>query len=163
MTRILFICMGNICRSPIVEAVARAEFARAGVAAEVASAGTENYHVGDRADPRAIRIAGAHGYDLTPHRARQVQRADFAHYDHLLVMDRVNLQALQRLRPDAASAAGRLFLEHAGLGADEVPDPYYGGEKDFVHVIALARKGVDAMIGALRVIDAPSRGTDGTA
>ncbi|MET0226295.1 MAG: low molecular weight phosphotyrosine protein phosphatase, partial [Dokdonella sp.] len=77
MTRILFVCMGNICRSPIVESVARLEFARAGIDAEIASAGTENYHVGQRADERAIAIAEAHGYPLAAHRARQLQRADF--------------------------------------------------------------------------------------
>ena len=147
---ILFVCMGNICRSPIVEAVARAEFARAGIDAEIASAGTENYHVGERADARAIRIAQAHGYALAQHRARQVQRADFSRYDHLLVMDRVNLRALQRLRAGAGGGADALFLEHAGFGSEEVPDPYYGGEEDFVHVVALARKGVHAMIERLR-------------
>lgn len=149
MTRFLFICMGNICRSPIVEAVARVEFARAGIAAEVASAGTEGYHVGERADPRAIEVGEAHGYPLATHRARQVERADFERYDHLLVMDRVNLQALQRFRPAQGGAAPALFLEQAGLGSDEVPDPYYGTRVDFERVVALARAGVAGLIRGL--------------
>jgi protein-tyrosine phosphatase len=151
MTRILFVCMGNICRSPIVESVARVEFARAGIAAEIASAGTENYHVGQPADERAIAIAEAHGYPLAAHRARQVQRGDFERYDHLLVMDRVNLRALQRVRPGqgGAVAAAGLFLDHAGLGAEEVPDPYYGTRADFERVVTLARDGVAAMLRRL--------------
>lgn len=144
MTRFLFVCMGNICRSPMVEAVARVEFARAGFAAEVASAGTEGYHVGDRADPRAIAVAEAHGYPLARHRARQIAGADFECYDHVLAMDRVNLRALERLRSEHATA--RLFLEHAGADADEVPDPYYGERADFEHVLALARSGIAALI-----------------
>jgi len=149
MKRILFICMGNICRSPIVESVARVEFARAGIAAEIASAGTENYHVGQPADDRAIAIAQAHGYPLAAHRARQVQRGDFERYDHLLVMDRVNLRALQRVQPAQGGAAAELFLDHAGLGAEEVPDPYYGTRADFERVVTLARDGVAAMLRRL--------------
>ncbi|MEP7044842.1 MAG: low molecular weight protein-tyrosine-phosphatase [Dokdonella sp.] len=149
MTRILFVCMGNICRSPIVETVARIEFARAGIAAEVASAGTENYHIGQRADERAVAIAEARGYPLAAHRARQVQRDDFERYDQLLAMDHVNLRALQRVRPKEGGIEPLLFLDHAGLGADEVPDPYYGTNADFEHVVALARDGVAAMIRRL--------------
>lgn len=140
--------MGNICRSPMVEAVARVELARAGVAARVASAGTESYHVGDRADARAIEVAEAHGYPLARHRARQVVREDFERYDHVLVMDRVNLRALARLQ--AAQGAPRLFLEQAGLDVDEVPDPYYGQRADFERVLELARAGVAALAAQLR-------------
>lgn len=89
----LFVCMGNICRSPIVAAVARVEFARAGIAVEVDSAGTEDYHVGASADRRSIAIAEANGYPLASHRARQVCAADFSRFDHLLVMDRINHRA----------------------------------------------------------------------
>jgi len=149
MRRILFVCMGNICRSPIVESVARVEFARAGIDADIASAGTENYHVGQPADERAIAIAEAHGYPLAAHRARQVQRGDFERYDHLLVMDRVNLRALRRVQPAQGGGAAELFLGHAGLGAEEVPDPYYGTHDDFERVVALARDGVAAMLRRL--------------
>ena len=125
MTRILFVCMGNICRSPIVETVARVEFARAGIDAHVASAGTESYHIGEGADPRAIEIAEANGYPLARHRARQVRSADFDEFDWILAMDRVNLSALARHRARNAPREAALFLPHAGFaGLDEVPDPY---------------------------------------
>jgi protein-tyrosine phosphatase len=146
MKRILFICAGNICRSPIVEAVARIEFARAGVAAHFESAGIEDYHIGKPADPRAIRIAEAHGYPLAAHRARQVRRGDFDAFDHLLAMDRANLRGLERLQPVQARVVPTLFLSEAGLGNAEVPDPYFGTEADFEHVVALARSGIDALL-----------------
>jgi len=147
MTRILFVCMGNICRSPIVETVARVEFARAGIVADVASAGTERYHIGQGADPRAIEIAEANGYPLAQHRARQVSPDDFGRYDFILAMDRVNLGALARHRPRVAERDAALFLAHAGFaGVDEVPDPYYGSRKDFEHVLDLARRGSALLI-----------------
>lgn len=145
--RLLFVCMGNICRSPIVETVAREEFARAGIAAEVASAGTESYHVGEGADPRAIEIAEANGYPLRRHRARQVSAADFSRWDFILAMDRTNLAALARHRPGAQGIDPALFLAHAGYdGLDEVPDPYYGRRRDFEHVLDLARRGAALLI-----------------
>ena len=142
--------MGNICRSPIVETVAREELARAGIAAEIASAGTESYHVGEGADPRAIEIAEANGYPLRQHRARQVSAEDFSRYDWILAMDRVNLDALARHRPRAASLEPALFLAHAGYAdLDEVPDPYYGKRRDFEHVLDLARRGTALLIERL--------------
>jgi len=147
MTRILFVCMGNICRSPMVETVARIEFARAGIAAEIASAGTESYHIGEPADPRAIEIAEANGYPLAQHRARQVKAADFERYDRILVMDRVNLGAIGRHRPRGHARDAALFLPRAGLAdIEEVPDPYYGSRKDFEHVLDLARRGSALLI-----------------
>lgn len=152
--RILFVCMGNICRSPIVETVARVELARAGVPASVASAGTERYHIGERADPRAIEIAEASGYPLQQHRARQVAPEDFSAFDLVLAMDRVNLDALARHRPREAREPF-LFLEHVGFGElDEVPDPYYGSRRDFERVLDLARRGTALLIERLR---APER------
>ncbi|MEO5625972.1 MAG: low molecular weight protein-tyrosine-phosphatase [Dokdonella sp.] len=161
MTRFLFICMGNICRSPIVETVARIEFARAGVAAHVESAGTEGYHVGEPADRRAIRVAEAHDYPLAAHRARQVRDEDFASFDHLLAMDHVNLRALERWRSAWSSAAPRLFLAEAGLGDATVPDPYYGTEADFHRVVVIARRGVAVLVERLRT--EKRRGGDGYA
>jgi protein-tyrosine phosphatase len=144
---LLFVCMGNICRSPVVEAVVRSEFARAGVAIEVASAATESYHIGHQADSRSIASAGRHGYDLSAHRARQVADVDFAAFDAVLAMDRTNLRAL-RARCSAEHASRlALFLRFAGLDSpDEVPDPYYGGAEDFERVIALARDGARGLL-----------------
>lgn len=141
MTRILFVCMGNICRSPTVESVARVEFARAGVMAEFASAGTERFHVGAPADPRAIAAAQAHGYPLAAHRARQLKTADFSAFDQVLAMDRVNLEDMRVFRPQRGGVAPTLFLHD-----DELPDPYYGSDQDFLRVIELARVGVAELI-----------------
>ena len=150
MTRILFVCMGNICRSPMVETVARVELARAGIDAEVASAGTERYHVGEGADPRAIEVAEANGYPLAQHRARQVASEDFGGYDFILAMDRVNIDALRRHRPRDATREPVLFLPHVGFGElDEVPDPYYGSRRDFERVLDLARRGSALLIERL--------------
>jgi protein-tyrosine phosphatase len=147
MTRILFVCMGNICRSPMVETVARVELARAGIPAELASAGTESYHIGEPADPRAIDIAEANGYPLAQHRARQVAAADFGTFDMILTMDRVNLAAMRRHRPRDATLDPALFLAHVGFDAlDEVPDPYYGSRRDFERVLDLARRGSALLI-----------------
>ena len=140
--RILFVCMGNICRSPTVEAVARPEFARAGLVLEVDSAGTEDYHAGAPPDPRSIRIGAAQGYDLSGLRARQVVADDFERFDAVLAMDRANLRALQRMRRAGVEPA--LFL-----GDAELPDPYYGTTADFERVIELARAGIDALIKRL--------------
>ena len=149
--RILFFCMGNICRSPVVEAVARARFAQAGLSVDVASAGTESYHIGEGADPRAIASARSAGIDLMPHRARQLTAEDFAGYDFLLAMDRVNLRAAQRRCPRDEAQKLALFLAHAGVtGVDEVPDPYYGGAADFRRVIDLAELGAAGLIARLR-------------
>ncbi len=157
-TRILFVCMGNICRSPMVETVARVEFARAGIAADVASAGTESYHVGEGADPRAIEMAQSHGYPLAQHRARQVQAADFDAFDFVLAMDRVNLRALQRRPARADARDAELFLAHVGFeGLDEVPDPYYGERRDFEHVLDLARRGCALLIERLDASRAKAR------
>ena len=155
---ILFVCMGNICRSPMVETVARVELARAGIAAEVASAGTESYHIGEGADPRAIEMAESHGYPLAQHRARQVRAADFDDFDLVLAMDRVNLRALQRHRQRADMREAELFLTHVGFeGPDEVPDPYYGGRRDFERVLDLARRGSALLIERLDASSAKAR------
>jgi len=148
--KILFFCMGNICRSPVVEAVVRAKLAQAGLGVEVASAGTEDYHVGNRADPRAIASARAAGYDITGHRARQLDASDFERFDLLLAMDRVNLRAARAMCSSGHADKLALFLAHAGRDGDlEVPDPYYGGAEDFRRVIELAEIGARGLINEL--------------
>src|ERR1700759_1970639 len=101
--------MGNICRSPGVEAVLREHAARAGVSLDVASAGTEDYHIGSGADERSIASALRRGYDLSPHRARQVSPDDFDTFDHLLVMDRVNFRSLSARAPSGQSHKVAMF------------------------------------------------------
>ncbi|HET9031352.1 MAG TPA: low molecular weight protein-tyrosine-phosphatase [Dokdonella sp.] len=148
--KILFVCMGNICRSPTVEAVARVEFARAGLDIEVDSAGTENYHIGRQADPRAIALAEANGYPMSAHRARQVCSDDFSRFDQLLVMDNTNLRAVLAKTPESARDRVALFLPFVGISEPvELPDPYYGSAGDFQHALDLARDGIMALVGRI--------------
>lgn len=151
MKSILFICMGNICRSPVVEVVARARFARAGLDVAVDSAGTENYHVGHRPDSRAVASAKARGYDASMLRGRQVVAADFEKFDALLVMDAVNFDALRGYFSPAKMEKVHLFLPFSDITKPiHVPDPYYGTAKDFERVLDLAELGVDGLIAKFK-------------
>ncbi|MGN6788924.1 MAG: low molecular weight protein-tyrosine-phosphatase [Rhodanobacteraceae bacterium] len=147
---ILFVCLGNICRSPTAEYVARAEFERLGLRLPIASRGLGNWHVGQGADPRAVAAARAQGYDLSPHRARQFHEDDFGRFGTVLAVDRATLAELRRRLPDDMPPPER-FLVAAGLalprsGEDgDVPDPYSGSPDDFDAVLGLIRRGVDAL------------------
>ena len=147
--RVLFVCLGNICRSPTAAGVFADAVARAGLAARihVDSAGTGDWHVGRPPDTRAIAAARDRGYDLSGLRARQVRRSDFSRFDWILAMDRANLTALKALRPPAYAGHLGLFLELAPeLGIAEVPDPYYGGAPDFVRMLDLIERASEALI-----------------
>lgn len=147
---VLFVCLGNICRSPLVEAVARQRCAAAGVDVALASCGTGHWHVGRGADPRMLRAAGDAGYDLSQHRARQVCTEDFDRYDWVLAMDEDNLESLLSMRR-GRGAATELFLPWAGLDwPREFPDPYFGDAQGFREAVALAERGVDGLIARLR-------------
>ena len=152
---VLFVCLGNICRSPTAEYVARAEFGRLGIVLPVASRGLGNWHVGQGADPRAVAAAHAAGFDLSPHRARQFDDDDFRDFATILAVDRATLAELRRRVPDGAPPPER-FLVAAGLanassGDDgDVPDPYTGTADDFRAVLALVRRGVAALGERLR-------------
>jgi len=142
--------MGNICRSPVVEAVARARFARAGLQIVVDSAGTENYHVGGRPDPRSLASARVRGYDASAHRARQVCADDFKIFDKLLVMDCINFRALTAIARGEGHDRIARFLRYAGIEQPvDLPDPYYGQAQDFDRVVELAEIGVDGLIAKL--------------
>jgi len=157
-TRVLFVCTGNICRSPTAEAVFRriVDTAGHGERFAVDSAGTHGYHLGDPPDARAIAIARRRGYDLSGLRARQLTQRDFAAFDLLLAMDRGHLTLMQRLAPPAARDRARLFLSYApALGTADVPDPYYGAERDFLHALDLIERGAQALLDALLAGEAP--------
>lgn len=153
---ILFVCLGNICRSPLVAAVARKRFARAGLAVAVDSCGTGNWHVGQGADGRSIQVAEDAGYTLRDHRVRQLQERDYARFDAILGMDDDNLAVLRERLPASHDDCISLFLDAAGSDAAPwptspiVPDPYYEDQDAFRHVLALAEQGVDGLITRLR-------------
>ncbi|WP_271411838.1 low molecular weight protein-tyrosine-phosphatase [Pseudomonas sp. Q1-7] len=146
--RVLFVCLGNICRSPTAEGVLRHKLREAGLAERVRvdSAGTGDWHVGKAPDARTRVAAQRRGYDLSPLRARQVSVDDFGQFDLILAMDESNLSNLRRLRPGSAIAELDLFLRRYQLALDEVPDPYYGGEEGFEQVLDLVEQACDALI-----------------
>jgi protein-tyrosine phosphatase len=149
---VLFVCLGNICRSPTAEAVFRAKARRAGLASRLTidSAGTGEWHVGDPPDWRAVAHAAKRGYDLSSLRARQVTRADFGRFDWILAMDRSNLADLERMRPREHAGHLGLFLELAPhLGRREVPDPYDGGADGFEVVLDLVEAASAALVARL--------------
>jgi protein-tyrosine phosphatase len=148
---VLFVCLGNICRSPTAEGVLRAIAAREypGLMLDVDSAGTADYHVGEPPDRRTVAAARRRGYDLAGLRARQVQSEDFHRFDFVLAMDRANLAALEQLRPEGASARVALFLELGRGLVEEVPDPYYGGVQDFERVLDLCESGARGFLDSL--------------
>ena len=150
--RILFVCMGNICRSPTAEGVTRALAERAGMAAafEFDSAGTHGYHIGAAPDERSRKAAAQRGYDLSVLKARQVNHYDFVRFDHILAMDRGNLELLTRACPVEHQGKLRLFLEFGtGFVEEEVPDPYYGGEDGFAHVLDLIEAAATGLLKQL--------------
>lgn len=151
MIKVLFICMGNICRSPTADGVFRAVVKRAGLAHRIQtdSAGTHDYHCGEPPDPRAQAAALKRGYDLKNFRARKIRDIDFVEYDYIVAMDSQNLGALHELCPERYFSKLGLFMEYAGGNLLEVPDPYYGRSADFEHVLDLvedAAKGLVAHI-----------------
>lgn len=152
--RILFVCLGNICRSPTAEGVLRTLAAREApdLALEVDSAGTAGYHVGESPDPRTRQAAARRGYDLTALRARIVEPGDFERFDLILAMDRENLSVLRRRAPAGSRERLRLFLEFAphGAASEDVPDPYYGGPNGFEEVLDLVEAAARGLLAHLR-------------
>jgi protein-tyrosine phosphatase len=139
---VLFVCLGNICRSPLAEAAFRAEAAKAGLDAEVDSAGTGNWHVGSPPDRRAQAESRRHGIDISTCRARQVQREDFRRFTHIFALDASNLDDLTAMTPPDATACLSLLLDHvAGLEGQSVADPYFGDDAGFAktwHEVSMA-------------------------
>lgn len=151
--RVLFVCLGNICRSPTAHGVFQHKVSAAGLTDRISvdSAGTGAWHVGNAPDPRASDAAAGRGYDLSSLRARQVAAADFNRFDYILAMDNDNLCNLEALRPGDYSGSLGLFLAFAD-GADclEVPDPYYGGSGGFETVLDLVEAASDGLLDHIR-------------
>lgn len=150
---VLFVCMGNICRSPTAQGVFEylVEEARLSEHIDVDSAGTHAYHIGERPDKRATQAAAGRGIDLSRQRARRVEAADFARFDYVLAMDSSNLDDLATICPQQHQDKIQLFLEFAeDLSQREVPDPYYGGNQGFERVLDLIEMGARALLEDVR-------------
>jgi low molecular weight protein-tyrosine phosphatase len=151
--RVLFVCMGNICRSPTAEAVFRRYVEQAGLSEQIQidSAGTHDYHIGDPPDARAQQAARQRGYDMSNLRGRQVEVEDFFRFDYVLAMDNLNLVILERLRPQDAQSHLGLFLEFAEhRGEYEVPDPYFGGTDGFERVLDMVEEAANGLLRHIR-------------
>ena len=143
---VLFVCLGNICRSPLAEAALREEAWRLDLDIEVDSAGTGDWHVGQPPDPRAIEVARRHGVDISRLKARLVTRADFDRFDHIVALDAQNRAQLKRIQPEGGRARLSLLLDHVeGREGQAVADPYYGGEAHFDRTWADVTAGARAL------------------
>jgi protein-tyrosine phosphatase len=150
--KLLVVCLGNICRSPLAEGALRARLAAASLhpAVQVDSAGTGNWHAGQPPDARAIACARGHGVDISMLRARQLRPADFAEFDWLLCADPQNLRDVLRIAPTDAQSRVALLMEWAGVqGATAIRDPYTGGPEDFEKVWRLVDSAAQAVVSRL--------------
>ncbi len=150
--RLLVVCLGNICRSPLAEGALRHHLAGSKLSGkvEVDSAGTGHWHVGEPPDPRAIACARRHGVDISGQRARQIRPQDFEAYDWLFCADRQNLSDVRRIAPPGLAHKAVLLLDWAGVEtAGAVPDPYTGGHDDFDHVWRLVDSAAQAVVTRL--------------
>lgn len=148
---ILFVCLGNICRSPLAEGVFRAEAERAGLDVEIDSAGTGDWHLGHAPDARAQAVAHRNGLDISHLRARLVTPEDFGRFDYLVAMDSSNLANLEAMRPDGARAQVVRLMDFAPQeGVSDVPDPYQGGPEGFEETHRLVAAGVRGLIEHLK-------------
>ena len=152
-TSILFVCMGNICRSPTAEAVFSHFVENAGLSESIRidSAGTHDYHIGDPPDTRALHAAQQRGYDMSKLRGRQVGESDFSRFDYVLAMDKANLAILRRIAPPGTEMKTKLFLEYARNHVErEVPDPYYGGADGFERVLDMIEDAAEGLLQEIR-------------
>jgi len=155
---VLFVCTGNICRSPTAEAIFRKLVADAGMSETILadSAGTHGYHIGEPPDVRAQASAADRGYDLSSLRARRVERADLQRFDLIVAMDRGHFTILSRMAEPSAAHKLKLMMSYAdGFEEEDVPDPYYGGPQDFERVLDMLE---DAARGLLDSIGRPAQG-----
>jgi protein-tyrosine phosphatase len=153
LVKVLFVCMGNICRSPTAAGVFGSLVTAEGLGdlVEIDSAGTLDYHTGEPADRRARDAARRRGIDLSAHRARAVRARDFHDFDYVLAMDRENYQDLLAISPDGGADRISLFMQFAAeAAADEVPDPYYGGPSGFDDVLDLIEAASRGLLAHLR-------------
>lgn len=148
-TKVIFVCMGNICRSPTAEGVFRELVTSAGLERdiEIDSGGTHDYHVGHAPDRRAQAAALQRGYDLASLRARQILPQDIVEFDYVLAMDRDNLRDLRRMAAARCEGKPRLFMDFSSLSrGEDVPDPYYGGPDGFEVVLNMVEEAASGLL-----------------
>jgi len=148
--RVLFVCLGNICRSPLAEAAFRRAAEEAGLEVQVDSAGTANYHVGEPPDPRSIEEAGRHGIDISAYRGRQLSARDFHEFDHIVGMDQSNMTNIAHVDPGDGKAKVTMMLDLvSGHEGREVADPWYGGQDNFRDTWDDVSRGAEALVAIL--------------
>ena len=148
--KVLFVCLGNICRSPTAESVFRKKFNDLKIPAYFDSAATSNYHIGDKSDPRSIKHAEKRNYEMT-HLGRQISQKDFSDFDHIFVMDNSNLENVLKVCPPEQKAKVALLTDYAkNKSYKMIPDPYHGTESDFELVLDIIEDCVDNFAQATR-------------
>jgi protein-tyrosine phosphatase len=152
MIRVLFVCTGNICRSPSGEGVLQHMLEQAGLAGEVEvdSCGLGGWHVGEGPDERSQAQAARRGYDLSQQKARQVHSSDFATFDRIIAMDKGHLRQLRAAQPATSKSDIRLMLDYAGQPGTDVPDPYYGGPEGFEAALDMIEAGCRGLLDEIR-------------
>ena len=152
MIKVLFVCLGNICRSPLAMGILRDKARKRGIPMEVHSAGSSDYHAGEGADRRSLETAARHGIDISDHRARQFRVSDFDRYDRIYVMDSDNHEdviGIARMEEDKMKVDHIMNLSHPGRNLP-VPDPYYGGAEGFENVYHMLDQACELLIDDLQ-------------
>lgn len=150
MIKILMVCLGNICRSPLAEEIMRHKLNKAGVANNIDSAGTGAWHAGEKPDERSMRVAQKHGLDISHQRARKIRNDDFEEFDYIFTMDRsVHRNVLSLEKKNGMQKNVHLFLSYAGIAQADVPDPYTRNDKDFEEVYKLLDSACESIVQKL--------------